>query len=91
MKVYLGLLDNLPPYQTRIFGEIDRKLIDLSLAYASLLIESKEEESAYEVAAFYFPPTIGAFSERREAHRIFVGPQAKKRFIIQTKSASFHR
>jgi 2-keto-4-pentenoate hydratase/2-oxohepta-3-ene-1,7-dioic acid hydratase in catechol pathway len=66
MKVYLGLLDNSPPYQTRMFGEIDGKLIDLSLAYANLLIESKEEESAYEVAAFYFPPTIGAFLERGE-------------------------
>ena len=66
MKLCLGLLDNSPPHQTRVFGEIDGKLIDLRLAYATLLIETREKESAYEIAAFYFPPTVRAFLERGE-------------------------
>jgi acylpyruvate hydrolase len=66
MKLCLGLLDNSPPHQTRVFGEIDGKLIDLRLAYATLLIETGEKESAYEIAAFYFPPTVRAFLERGE-------------------------
>jgi 2-keto-4-pentenoate hydratase/2-oxohepta-3-ene-1,7-dioic acid hydratase in catechol pathway len=66
MKIYLGLLDNSPPDQTRVFGEIDGKLIDLSLAHAAFLTETTEQENAYEVAAFYFPPTIVAFLERGE-------------------------
>ncbi|HWX78062.1 MAG TPA: fumarylacetoacetate hydrolase family protein, partial [Candidatus Acidoferrales bacterium] len=65
-KLCLGLLDNSPPHQTRVFGDIDGKLIDLRLAYATLLIETGEKESAYEVAAFYFPPTVRAFLERGE-------------------------
>ena len=52
MKLCLGLLDNSPPHQTRVFGEIDGKLIDLRLAYATLLIETGEKESAYEIAAY---------------------------------------
>jgi acylpyruvate hydrolase len=64
MKLYLGLLDNLPPHQTRIFSEIDGKLIDLSLAHATFLAaRGEEKESAYQFAAFYFPPTIAAFLE----------------------------
>jgi acylpyruvate hydrolase len=66
MKLCLGLLDNSPPHQTRVFGDIDGKLIDLRLAYATLLIETGEKESAYEIAAFYFPPTVRAFLERGE-------------------------
>jgi len=66
MKLCLGLLDNSPPHQTRVFGEIDGKLIDLRLAYATLLIETGEKESAYEIAAFYFPLTVRAFLERGE-------------------------
>jgi len=66
MKLYLGLLDCSRPHQTRVFGEIDGKLIDLRLAYATLLTEAGERESAYEVAAFYFPPTVRAFLERGE-------------------------
>jgi 2-keto-4-pentenoate hydratase/2-oxohepta-3-ene-1,7-dioic acid hydratase in catechol pathway len=66
MKLCLGLLDNSPPHQTRVFGEIDGKLIDLRLAYATLLIETREKESAYEIAAFYFPPSVRAFLERGE-------------------------
>jgi 2-keto-4-pentenoate hydratase/2-oxohepta-3-ene-1,7-dioic acid hydratase in catechol pathway len=66
MKLCLGLLDNSPPHQTRVFGDIDGKLIDLRLAYATLLIEAQEKESAYEIAAFYFPPTVRAFLERGE-------------------------
>jgi 2-keto-4-pentenoate hydratase/2-oxohepta-3-ene-1,7-dioic acid hydratase in catechol pathway len=66
MKLWLGLLDNSPPHQTRVLGEIDGKLIDLRLAYATLLIETGEKESAYEIAAFYFPPSVRAFLERGE-------------------------
>ncbi len=66
MKLCLGLLDNSPPHQTRVFGEIDGKLIDLRLAYATLLIETGDKESAHEIAAFYFPPTVRAFLERGE-------------------------
>lgn|GEM_PF-694861 len=66
MKIYLGLLDNSPPDQTRVFGEIDGKLIDLSLGHAAFLTETAEQENAYEFAAFYFPPTIVAFLERGE-------------------------
>jgi 2-keto-4-pentenoate hydratase/2-oxohepta-3-ene-1,7-dioic acid hydratase in catechol pathway len=66
MKLCLGLLDNSPPHQTRVLGEIDGKLIDLRLAYATLLIETREKESAYEIAAFYFPPSVRAFLERGE-------------------------
>src|SRR5713226_7821586 len=68
MKLYLGLLESSPPHQTRVFGEIDGKLIDLSLAYAAFLSETVEKrETAYELAACYFPPTIAGFLERRES------------------------
>ena len=66
MKLYLGL-DNSTPGQARVFSEIDGKLIDLSLAYAACLVETgQEKEPAYELAAFYIPPTITAFLERGE-------------------------
>jgi hypothetical protein len=32
MKLYLGLLESSLPGQTRIFGEVDGKLLDLNLA-----------------------------------------------------------
>ena len=68
MKLYLGLLDNLPPHQTRVFGEIDGKLIDLSLAHTAFLAETLgERETAYELAACYFPPTIAGFLERGQS------------------------
>jgi 2-keto-4-pentenoate hydratase/2-oxohepta-3-ene-1,7-dioic acid hydratase in catechol pathway len=65
MKLYLGLLKSAPPDQTRIFGEIDGKLIDLSLAYAAYLMQAGGHMAdPYERAAFYFPETITAFLER---------------------------
>jgi 2-keto-4-pentenoate hydratase/2-oxohepta-3-ene-1,7-dioic acid hydratase in catechol pathway len=65
MKLYLGLLESSLPHQTRIFAEADGKLIDLCVAYASYLVEvNGNQSSAAELAAFYFPETIGAFLER---------------------------
>jgi 2-keto-4-pentenoate hydratase/2-oxohepta-3-ene-1,7-dioic acid hydratase in catechol pathway len=64
MKLYLGLLESSLPHQTRIFGEVDGKLVDLCAAYATYLWEvNNNQASAYELAAFYFPETIGAFLE----------------------------
>jgi acylpyruvate hydrolase len=67
MKLYLGLLESSLPHQTRIFGEVDGKLVDLCIAYAAYLADVEHNQSsAYELAAFYFPKTIGAFLERGE-------------------------
>jgi acylpyruvate hydrolase len=67
MKLYLGLLESSLPHQTRIFGEADGKLVDLCAAYASYLVEvNGDQSSACELAAFYFPETVGAFLERGE-------------------------
>jgi 2-keto-4-pentenoate hydratase/2-oxohepta-3-ene-1,7-dioic acid hydratase in catechol pathway len=67
MKLYLGLLDSSLPHQTRIFGEVDGKLVDLCIAYAAYLADVEHNHSSgYELAAFYFPETIGAFLERGE-------------------------
>ena len=67
MKLYLGLLESSRPDQTKIFGEIDGRLIDVNLAYAAYLQQSPNNPaSAYELADFYFPETIAAFLERGE-------------------------
>ena len=67
MKFYLGILENSAPHQTRIFGEIGGKLVDLNRAYACYLSQVRgENETADERASFYFPPTIAAFFERGE-------------------------
>jgi acylpyruvate hydrolase len=67
MKLYLGLLESSLPHQTRILGEVDGKLVDLCIAYAAYLADVEHNHSsAYELAAFYFPETIGAFLERGE-------------------------
>jgi 2-keto-4-pentenoate hydratase/2-oxohepta-3-ene-1,7-dioic acid hydratase in catechol pathway len=67
MKLYLGLLESSLPHQTRIFGEVDGKLVDLCIAYATYLADVElNHSSAYELAEFYFPETIGAFLERGE-------------------------
>jgi 2-keto-4-pentenoate hydratase/2-oxohepta-3-ene-1,7-dioic acid hydratase in catechol pathway len=63
MKIYLGLLEGFFPHQTRLFSPVDGKLIDLSLAYSAYLAQVQRDPSAYEVAAYYFPPTITAFLE----------------------------
>ena len=65
MKLYLGLLESSLPHQTRMFAEMNQKLIDLNLAYAAYLARVEHKQSsAYELAAFYFPETIAAFLER---------------------------
>jgi 2-keto-4-pentenoate hydratase/2-oxohepta-3-ene-1,7-dioic acid hydratase in catechol pathway len=70
MKLYLGLTENSPPDQTRIFVEVDGKLVDLSLAYAAYLAQVQgEEANTYELAAYYFPSTIAGFLERDEQAR----------------------
>jgi 2-keto-4-pentenoate hydratase/2-oxohepta-3-ene-1,7-dioic acid hydratase in catechol pathway len=67
MKLCLGLTENSPPYQTRIFLELDGKLVDLNLAYAAYLAQVQGEKvSAYELSAFYFPESIAAFLQRGE-------------------------
>jgi acylpyruvate hydrolase len=67
MKLYLGLLESSLPHQTRIFGEVDGKLVDLCIAYAAYLADVEQNQSStYELATFYFPETIGAFLERGE-------------------------
>ena len=67
MKLYLGLTENSPPYLTRVFGEADGKLVDLSLAYAAYLGQVQPARAhSYELAAFYFPGTIAAFLQRGE-------------------------
>ena len=68
MKLYLGLTESTARHQTRIFGEFDHKLIDLNLAYAAHLRQGHGNDAgAYELAAFYFPDTIGAFLEHGAA------------------------
>ena len=67
MKLYLGLLESSLPHETRIFGEVEGKLLDLKLAYAAYLAHAQGNHvCAYELAAFYFPPTIAAFLEPGE-------------------------
>src|SRR5262245_24614490 len=68
MKLYLGLLESSLPDHTRIFGEIDGKLIDVKLAYAAYLAHLRRA-SAYDLAGYYFPNTIAAFLDRGEPAR----------------------
>jgi acylpyruvate hydrolase len=69
MRVHLGLSESSLPHQTRIFADIDGKLVDLNVAYARRLNQSGDAVSAYERAAFYFPETIAAFLERGRQSR----------------------
>jgi 5-carboxymethyl-2-hydroxymuconate isomerase len=70
MKLYLALLESSLPGQTRIFGQLDGKLIDLRLAYATYLTQVHgNTANPYELASFYFPPTIKAHLERGEPAR----------------------
>ena len=65
MKLYLGLTENSSPDQTRVFVDVNGKLVDLNLSYAAYLAKvDGEEASAYELAAYYFPPTIASLLER---------------------------
>ena len=68
MNLYPGLLEISAPDQTRIFGEIDGKLIDVNLAYAAYLTQVQgKTANAYEPAAFWFPQTIAEYLTRSEA------------------------
>ena len=70
MKLYLGLTESSAPHQTRIFGELANRLVDLSLAYAAYLgNEQVDPKTGYDLAAFYFPENIAAFLERGAAAR----------------------
>ncbi len=70
MKLYLGLTENAAPYQTRIFADIEHKLIDLCLAYAACFARRHGNVSgAYELASFYFPSTLAAFLDRGDQAR----------------------
>ena len=67
MKLYLGLTENSPPHLTRVFGEIDGKLVDLNLAYAAYLaLQEGEKAPAYELSTCYFPENIATFLQRGE-------------------------
>jgi acylpyruvate hydrolase len=65
MKLYLGLLESSLPGQTRIFGEVDGKLLDLNLACAACFAQHNQS-NAYELSAYYFPRTITEFLHRGE-------------------------
>ena len=70
MKLYLGLAENAAPYQTRIFADIESKLIDLNLAYSACLGQRQGNlAGAYELASFYLPETLAAFLERGDDAR----------------------
>lgn len=70
MKLYLGLLESSRPDQTRIFGEIDGKFIDLNLAYAAYLNQTKNNHAHdYELASFAFPESIAILLEHGETSR----------------------
>jgi len=68
MKLYLGLTESSPPSQTRIFLELEGRLVDLNLAYAAYLTQVQGEKvNAYELSAFYFPDSIAGFLRRGES------------------------
>jgi 2-keto-4-pentenoate hydratase/2-oxohepta-3-ene-1,7-dioic acid hydratase in catechol pathway len=65
MKLYLGSVESFLPHQTRIYTDVDGKLVDLNPAYAAYLTQVQgKHSSAYDLAAYYFPQTITAFLER---------------------------
>ena len=67
MKLYLGLTENSLPHLTRVFAEMDGRLVDLNLAYAAYLAQVQgEKTNTYELAAFYFPESIATFLQRGE-------------------------
>jgi hypothetical protein len=67
MKLYLGLTENSPSHLTRVFAEMDGRLVDLNLAYAVYLAQVQgEKTNTYQLAAFHFPENIAAFLQRGE-------------------------
>ena len=83
MMLYLALLESSLPDQTRIFAEVDDRLIDLRLAYAAYLCRVRHNRvNAYELAGCFFPPTLAAFLELGVAARSEL--EATVGFVHQT-------
>jgi 2-keto-4-pentenoate hydratase/2-oxohepta-3-ene-1,7-dioic acid hydratase in catechol pathway len=62
MRLFLGLLESSLPDDTRIFSEVDQKLVDLNMACTAYFAASEECPAvAYDLAALYFPKTITEF------------------------------
>jgi 2-keto-4-pentenoate hydratase/2-oxohepta-3-ene-1,7-dioic acid hydratase in catechol pathway len=64
MRVYLGLTDTSLPHHTRIFADVDGKLVDLVAAHAQYRSRSGNTEEAHRGASFYFPETIAELVQR---------------------------
>lgn len=74
MRIYLGLLENALPNQTRIFGYLDSQLVDLQIACAAYLTQAEgNRANADELASYYFPNTIAGFLEWGEPSRQLLG------------------
>ena len=67
MKLFLGYTPSSLPKDTRIFGQIDGKLVDLRLAAAAFYSQGENRAAAYALAGYYFPSTIAGFLSRGEA------------------------
>src|SRR5215510_2442242 len=62
MKLYRGLTESSAPSQTRIFLELEDRLVDLRLACAAYLTQVQGEKvTAYELSACNFPDSIAGF------------------------------
>jgi 2-keto-4-pentenoate hydratase/2-oxohepta-3-ene-1,7-dioic acid hydratase in catechol pathway len=64
MRVYFGLTDTSLPQRTRIFADIDGKLMDVALAHAQYLSQSGDAEEAHGPLPFHFPETIAELVQR---------------------------
>jgi 2-keto-4-pentenoate hydratase/2-oxohepta-3-ene-1,7-dioic acid hydratase in catechol pathway len=68
MKLFLGLVEGSLPHESRIFGEVEDRLVDFAFAYATYLSEVRgEREAGYELATLYFPATIAEFLENGDS------------------------
>jgi 2-keto-4-pentenoate hydratase/2-oxohepta-3-ene-1,7-dioic acid hydratase in catechol pathway len=67
VKLFLGRTEGSRPHDSRIFAEVEGRLIDLAGAYAAYLGEVRgEREASYELASLYFPTTVAEFLENGE-------------------------
>ena len=74
MKLFLGLVEGSLPHESRIFGEVGGRLVDLTFAYATYLSGVRgEREASYELASLYFPATISEFLVNGESSRQALG------------------
>ena len=70
MKLFLGLVEGSLPHESRIFAEVEGRLVDCTFAYATYLSEVRgEREVGYDLASLYFPSTIAEFLENGESSR----------------------